>query len=46
MASEPAGVYEHDDGRPLLGRKLRGKSRRELKDLGLIVDHPAPGTGS
>ena len=46
LASEPAGVYEHDDGRPLLGRKLRGKSQRELKDLGLIVDSPAPGTGS
>jgi len=45
LASEPAGVYKHDDGRPLLGRKLRGKSQRELKDLGLIVDHPAPGTG-
>jgi len=27
----------HDD-RPLLGRKLRGKSQRELRDLGLLVE--------
>ena len=40
LAKEPAGVYVHDDGRPLLGRKLEGKSRRELRDLGLTV----PGT--
>jgi uncharacterized membrane protein YeiH len=40
LAKEPAGVYVHDDGRPLLGRKLKGKSQRELRDLGLIV----PGT--
>lgn len=40
LAKEPAGVYVHDDGRPLLGRKLKGKSRRELRDLGLTV----PGT--
>jgi len=38
LASEPAGVYQHSDGRPLLGRKLTGKSRRELRDLGLLVD--------
>jgi uncharacterized membrane protein YeiH len=39
LASEPAGVYKHDDGRPLLGRKLKGKSQRELRDLGLLVEN-------
>jgi Glycine transporter len=38
LASEPEGVYEHSDGRPLLGRKLKGKSQRELRDLGLLVE--------
>ena len=38
LASEPAGVYQHSGGRPLLGRKLKGKSRRELRDLGLLVE--------
>jgi uncharacterized membrane protein YeiH len=38
LATEPKGVYEHSDGRPMLGRKLRGKSQRELKDLGLLVE--------
>jgi uncharacterized membrane protein YeiH len=38
LASEPAGVYHHGDGRPLLGRKLKGKSERELRDLGLLVE--------
>ena len=38
LAKEPAGVYQHSDGRPLLGRKLKGKSRRELRDLGLLVE--------
>ena len=38
LAKEPAGVYMHDDGRPLLGRKLAGKSQREMRDLGLVVD--------
>ena len=38
LASEPAGVYEHSDGRPLLGRKLKGKSKRELRDLGLVTE--------
>ena len=38
LVAEPAGVYKHDDGRPLLGRKLAGKSQRELRDLGLLVD--------
>jgi hypothetical protein len=37
LAKEPAGVYKHDDGRPLLGRKIAGKSERELTDLGLTV---------
>jgi uncharacterized membrane protein YeiH len=40
MAKEPAGVYVRSDGRPLLGRKLHGKSERELRDLGLIADRP------
>lgn len=38
----PTGVYRHTDGRPLLGRKLAGKSARELRDLGLLPD-PPPG---
>ena len=38
LASEPTGVYQHSDGRPLLGRKLKGKSQRELRDLGLVVE--------
>jgi hypothetical protein len=43
LAKEPTGAYLHDDGRPLLGRKLVGKSQRELKDLGLVVENPAAG---
>ena len=39
LAKEPAGVYRHDDGRPLLGRKIAGKSQRELHDLGLMVEN-------
>jgi uncharacterized membrane protein YeiH len=42
LAKEPSGVYQHSDGRPLLGRKLAGKSRRELHDLGLIVPPELP----
>ena len=38
LAKEPAGVYVHSDGRPLLGRKLKGKSQRELRDLGLVIE--------
>ena len=38
LAKEPKGVYKHSDGRPLLGRKLAGKSQRELHDLGLVVE--------
>jgi uncharacterized membrane protein YeiH len=42
LAREPAGIYQHTDGRPLLGRKLKGRSVRELRDLGLLVeDGPA-----
>lgn len=41
LAKEPTGVYKHSDGRPLLGRKIAGKSQRELRDLGLAVDTPA-----
>jgi hypothetical protein len=40
LAKEPAGVYQHSDGRPLLGRKLKGKSQRQLRDLGLLVEDP------
>jgi hypothetical protein len=39
LASKPTGVYRHDDGRPMLGRKLKGKSAREMRDLGLLVEH-------
>jgi uncharacterized membrane protein YeiH len=49
LAKEPTGVYKHDDGRPLLGRKIAGKSKRELRDLGLEVDDSldnAPRTGA
>jgi uncharacterized membrane protein YeiH len=42
LAREPDGVYKHDDGRPLLGRKLKGKSQRELRDLGLLVEGADP----
>jgi len=42
LAKEPKGVYLHDDGRPMLGRKIKGKSRREMESLGLVVDEPVP----
>ena len=45
LANEPKGVYQHSDGRPLLGRKLAGKSQREMRDLGLAVD-PGEASGS
>jgi uncharacterized membrane protein YeiH len=38
LAKEPEGVYQHSDGRPLLGRKLAGKSKREMRDLGLAIE--------
>ncbi|MGW2841370.1 trimeric intracellular cation channel family protein [Streptomyces sp. NPDC001493] len=45
LAAEPSGVYRHDDGRPLLGRKISGKSTRELRLLGLTVEsHDKPRT--
>jgi uncharacterized membrane protein YeiH len=37
LAKEPKGVYRHDDGRPPVGRKLKGKSQREMASLGLNV---------
>ncbi|WP_431221493.1 trimeric intracellular cation channel family protein [Leifsonia xyli] len=48
LAREPAGVYKHSDGRPLLGRKIAGKSERELRDLGLVIEAegPRPGRGA
>jgi hypothetical protein len=42
LALEPKGVYQHSDGRPLLGRKLAGKSEREMRDLGLRVEPKEP----
>ena len=45
LASEPKGVYKHADRRPLLGRKLQGKSHRELHDLGLTVENGGDGSG-
>jgi uncharacterized membrane protein YeiH len=39
LATEPAGVHKHGDGRPMLGRKLAGKSQRELRDLGLEIEN-------
>lgn len=44
LAAEPAGVYRHDDGRPLLGRKIAGRSAREMRLLGLTVE-PDPDAG-
>jgi uncharacterized membrane protein YeiH len=45
LAKEPAGVYQHSDGRPMLGRKLAGKSEREMRDLGLVVENGQPKNG-
>jgi hypothetical protein len=41
LAIEPKGVVIHGEHRPLLGRKLHGKSEQELRDLGLAVDESA-----
>jgi len=41
LAQEPVGAYQHSNGRPLLGRKLAGKSQRELHDLGLLPEDSA-----
>ena len=38
LAKEPAGAYQHSVRRPLLGRKLKGKSVREMQELGLSID--------
>jgi uncharacterized membrane protein YeiH len=47
LAKEPAGVYQHSDGRPMLGRKLAGKSQREMRELGLTVeDQPETAAGA
>ena len=43
LAKEPKGVYQHSDGRPMLGRKLKGKSAREMQYLGLATDGPGEG---
>jgi uncharacterized membrane protein YeiH len=40
LAKEPKGVYMHDDGRPLLGRKLKEKSAREMAMIGLSMNSP------
>ena len=37
----PAGVVIHPEKRPLLGRKLAGKSQEELRDLGLLTEEQA-----
>ncbi len=34
-------MYVHDDGRPLLGRTLKGKSKREMEALGLSASDEA-----
>jgi uncharacterized membrane protein YeiH len=38
LAPEPKGIVVHPDKRPLLGRKLAGKSQEELRMLGLAVN--------
>ena len=38
MPKQAPGVHPHDDGRPLLGPKLKGKSEQELRNLGLLDD--------
>lgn len=38
MPKQTPGVRSDDDGRPLLGPKLRGKSEQELRDLGLLAE--------
>jgi uncharacterized membrane protein YeiH len=46
LAKEPTGVYKHSDGPPLLGRKIHGKSERELRDIGLVVGGPPVDNGA
>jgi uncharacterized membrane protein YeiH len=38
IPQEAKGVVIHGERRPLLGRKLQGKSQTELRDLGLLVE--------
>jgi len=38
LASGPKGTEIHGEGKVLLGRKLTGKSQRELKKLGLLPE--------
>ena len=45
LVKEPEGVYMHDDGRPMLGRKLKGKSNREMASLGLSLDDQSGSNG-
>jgi len=45
LAKGQRGIVIHDD-RPLLGRKLRGKSQRELRDLGLLVEDEPQATAA
>ncbi|WP_227838211.1 trimeric intracellular cation channel family protein [Nocardia aurantia] len=42
LAAEPLGVYIHRESRPLLGRKLAGKSHSEIRSLGLDPTTPPP----
>jgi uncharacterized membrane protein YeiH len=42
MPKEPKGVVVHRD-HPLFGRKLSGKSQRELRDLGLVPEKQPAG---
>ena len=39
LARAPTGVHVHDD-HPFLGRKLKGKSQRQIATLGLTVREP------
>ena len=39
LARTPTGVHVHDD-HPFLGRKLKGKSERQIATLGLTVREP------
>jgi uncharacterized membrane protein YeiH len=45
LPAGPTGVVLHPEKRPLLGRKLHGKSQQELRDLGLLVEEEKPGSG-
>lgn len=42
LARGPKGLKVHPDRRPLLGRKLAGRSTEELRMLGLAVDDERP----